>query len=437
VRKALAHYYPPTAEEFKELWENGAIVLDTNVLLDLYRYSEASRNEFAAVLRLLAERLWIPHQVALEFHKNRLQVIDDQLSAFDALTKKIESARSNLEGEMGAYSRNESMDIAVLISRSKEMFAELVEMVAGAKSSHRVIPHNVDEDTTAVFLTSLFEGRVGGPFSEVDLKQVYDDGAKRYKAKVPPGYRDADKPDPERYGDLVLWKQVLQFATETKKDVLFITGDSKEDWWRRERGKTIGPRPELIAEFRTHSERQVHFYAPKQFLERAQQHLNAEISQATYDEIDNLSTQQEADRAYHAVYPDSAVERLRARIRETRARLTQLELSHNRPLSNAKRMAKLQRLLSALDDEKTRLVEIFDGTEDPEDYAELSEMLILNQEKRDEVFEAFAQEHDEHLSTAESPDERARLMNLLAQLEVEYEMWHRGSTGSPDANGLR
>ncbi|WP_425588779.1 PIN-like domain-containing protein [Streptomyces thinghirensis] len=45
-------------------------MLDTNVLLNLYRSNESTRRDTLAALARLRERLWIPHQVLTEFWRN-------------------------------------------------------------------------------------------------------------------------------------------------------------------------------------------------------------------------------------------------------------------------------------------------------------------------------------------------------------------------------
>ncbi len=38
-------YHQPTEEEFSQLWRNALFVFDTNVLLNLYRYQSATRDQ--------------------------------------------------------------------------------------------------------------------------------------------------------------------------------------------------------------------------------------------------------------------------------------------------------------------------------------------------------------------------------------------------------
>ena len=43
MRKTFPGYYRPTEAEFRRLWDKCIFVLDANVLLNLYRYSEETR----------------------------------------------------------------------------------------------------------------------------------------------------------------------------------------------------------------------------------------------------------------------------------------------------------------------------------------------------------------------------------------------------------
>jgi hypothetical protein len=91
VKEAFFGYYAPTSKEYEILWKEAMIILDANVLLDLYRFPATSRDEFITVLESLKERLWIPHQVALEFQRNRLTVISTERKATE---KALESAKA-------------------------------------------------------------------------------------------------------------------------------------------------------------------------------------------------------------------------------------------------------------------------------------------------------------------------------------------------------
>ena len=82
MKKQFAEYYELPEERIKEIWENSLIVFDTNVLLNLYRYNEDARTEFINVIKFYKERLWIPYQVGLEFHRLRSDIIKGQDLSF-------------------------------------------------------------------------------------------------------------------------------------------------------------------------------------------------------------------------------------------------------------------------------------------------------------------------------------------------------------------
>ena len=82
IRDLFPGYYQPTEEEFKSIWEECIFSFDTNVLLHIYRYSPETKDRLFEILEKLQERIWIPHQVAYEIHKNRIDVIYHQSFAY-------------------------------------------------------------------------------------------------------------------------------------------------------------------------------------------------------------------------------------------------------------------------------------------------------------------------------------------------------------------
>ena len=57
-------------------------VMDTTVLLNLYRYSRPTRDELLEVLRALSGKLFLPHQIGREFLERRLSTIRSQREKF-------------------------------------------------------------------------------------------------------------------------------------------------------------------------------------------------------------------------------------------------------------------------------------------------------------------------------------------------------------------
>ncbi|RLK60440.1 PIN-like domain-containing protein [Actinokineospora cianjurensis] len=63
-------YRSPTPEELRRVLTSGIVVPDTNLLLNLYRYTATARDTLLRALEKL-ETLWVPHQVLTEFWRNR------------------------------------------------------------------------------------------------------------------------------------------------------------------------------------------------------------------------------------------------------------------------------------------------------------------------------------------------------------------------------
>jgi hypothetical protein len=84
VRTDFPGYYRPTEGEFAELWKHCVFILEANILPDLYRFPKKLRNDLIKVIKFTANanRLCIPHQVALEYQENRLIVIAEQVKRF-------------------------------------------------------------------------------------------------------------------------------------------------------------------------------------------------------------------------------------------------------------------------------------------------------------------------------------------------------------------
>ena len=60
-----------------------------NVLLNLYRYNDETRNEFIKIIKFYKKRLWIPYQVGLEFHRRREEIMRKNAAAYKLLGDSI------------------------------------------------------------------------------------------------------------------------------------------------------------------------------------------------------------------------------------------------------------------------------------------------------------------------------------------------------------
>ena len=89
MRSAIKEYIEPSSKEKQELWEKAIFVFDTNVLLNLYRYSAKTRNSLLDAFQSFRDRVWIPYQVAYEYMRKRCEVIYETVQRYDQFKKEI------------------------------------------------------------------------------------------------------------------------------------------------------------------------------------------------------------------------------------------------------------------------------------------------------------------------------------------------------------
>lgn len=284
MRNIFNGYYRPSDQQFEELWRKGTIALDANVLLNLYRYSTDTRDRLIATLREFKQRLWLPHQAAFEFHRNRLPVAFEQLDAYEKLGVLLESHKSELKKKLGDFKRHPLIRVEALASRLERGFDSALKTIDEHRLKH---PSPTDDDSILNAITDLFDGRVGDPYGDERLAKIYKEGELRYAKLKPPGYKDAQtKKDDGKFGDLIIWFQMIDFAKQTNMPIILVTDDVKEDWWLRVNGKTIGPRPELISEMRKESSVDFYIYKTDQFMEYSNKFIKKKgISAAALNEV--------------------------------------------------------------------------------------------------------------------------------------------------------
>jgi len=278
-------HFKESESSLREVWNTSLFVFDANILLNLYRYSDATRNEFLRILETIKDRAWLPHRAAEEYLNNRLSVIDQQEKSYDDTVKSIELLKRDLEN-----ARQHPFVSKDIMERMSSVFEELCNELKNNKSVHTT---RISSEEIKDSIAGIFENSVGFPYEKERLEQLISEGEERYKQKVPPGFKDGSKSGSRevfsdqcrKYGDLIVWTQVIDKATELEKGVVLVTDDKKEDWWEKFKGKTVGPRPELVKEFKDRASQTFHMYQADRFLELARENLGEQVSEEIVEEI--------------------------------------------------------------------------------------------------------------------------------------------------------
>lgn len=284
MRTKFSGHFKPSEKEFETLWKKAVFCLDANVLLNLYRYSEPASKTLANLLEFYKGRVFLPNQSAKEYLGNRLSVTSGQISEYTKAVRTLEELAGSFSEKNRHPSLPEDMEKEVL-----EYFDKLITMLKDKQNEKN---QSLTNDELLDFSSRLFDGKTGDAYTDKKLSEIKDLGEQRYALKVPPGYKDDDKSealDPMRkFGDLVVWFQIMDYAKNKKKPVIFITDDKKEDWWLIQSGKTISPRPELLEEFHRVTNQPFWMYSVDRFIKLASEEAKKEVDPAVIEEVKTL-----------------------------------------------------------------------------------------------------------------------------------------------------
>jgi hypothetical protein len=278
LQQLFPHYYAPTEDELAQVWGTATFTFDASALLNLYAYSPETRQEVFAALTKVQERLWLPHQAAEEYQRNRLRVIAEQYN------KQIEIDRIIFDAQKQALATDKT--------KSFDFFAHRRQIEQAFMAAHQSLAvlrpvrwSYLEADPLRDQIATLFGDHIGEPYDDSRLKQIHDEGRDRYNKRIPPGFMDQDKNSARRYGDLILWFQLIDHGCATTRPVIFITDDIKSDWWIGHNGAGYLPLPKLVEEMHQKANVAFHLFTTSGFFFQAQRH-EMQIARRALEEIE-------------------------------------------------------------------------------------------------------------------------------------------------------
>lgn len=240
--------------------EKTIIFVDTNVWLNIYHYSPQFSNFALNCLLTVKDYLFIPATVYQEFefgHKqakksleNRIKNVGRPVSNGIAKTQNLILNSCNI---LKRYEFPEADDITKrLTEKIEEMNSIFDEYLERLKDCEFEIYAWNDKDLLEEFIANLLE--INHVLPALSQKEIYEwsrEAEKRFKNKQPPGFEDDKKKTGiQKYNDFFLWKEILRYAKNEKKNVIFVTDDVKADWWETTQTQGKKFRSELYTEFK-------------------------------------------------------------------------------------------------------------------------------------------------------------------------------------------
>lgn len=300
-----------TANRENRLWSDCIFVFDTSALLAFYYYPDETRkNIFEEIFEAQKTKLWIPDHVQFEFLKNREGVIkkpieenytpliQNFLNPITGTTKIIEDKLEQLKEITKKQDTHPFIDNTSIIEFENKIkgYHEAIILFDKAykeqiENSKKEILQLQTDDTILEHFEKYF--KVGRKYSFDEIIEITKEGKHRYEFKIPPGYKDLTdkKIGTQIFGDLIIWKQILEYAKEIEKNVVLVCNDIKEDWCikdSKENNRIKSPRFELIKEFNDFTGKEIWMYSTSQFLFTAKEILKAEIKEESINDISEL-----------------------------------------------------------------------------------------------------------------------------------------------------
>ena len=292
------HLIPLDKEMKDQVRMEGFIALDANVLLDLYRLPPTEADKVLSVLGCdkVHTRLWVPHQAALEFYRNRLDVIRGEVAKANHLRDEADRAFQSIadaaKSAITTFKNTDFRKYHPFADKSKwarqieKRFANLLDFTSDDciksirseyENSRAGYPVTITSDPLLPKIQTLINGHIGAPLDAEEQAEVGVEAERRIKEKIPPGYKDRKKDGTRPYGDYIVFRQILKKAENENNHCLLVSNENHEDWLLIVEGNTLGARPELRKEFIDVSNKELHIDSLSSFTQWASQKYEIDI----------------------------------------------------------------------------------------------------------------------------------------------------------------
>lgn len=274
--------------ELNKLFDSGIFVFDTNVLLNLYRYNSNIRSILLESLEELSKhkKVWLPYQIAKEFASNRDKVIIDTINNYEQLENEENKFIKIVKDKLRLDEKDNEI----------EELQNIVKKWIDKQKMANLLVKSVSNDDILDQILDIFDKKVGDCLSDDELNELKSEYNKRCSNEIPPGYCDKNKENGKGFGDLIIWKQIIKHAKDENVNIIYITNDSKEDWWQISSGHVIGPRFELREEFSKETGKLFYMYTMNKFLEYYSETFDKPLDQSIINELNKSINR---NRAYY------------------------------------------------------------------------------------------------------------------------------------------
>lgn len=278
-------YKPEISKETEtKLWENAIFVWDTSAICSLYSLTDEAKTKILDILEFIEDRVWIPARVYEEYERHRLNLLrkpkTEHYKQPDFLSlhylKKLDDYLNVVSSDGYYHPRFTADTINRLRLLQKEATKVLNAIRITTENAIDAAHDKIEQQAKSDIIKEYFDGfSKGKGFSFTDIMDIIKEGSIRYEHSIPPGYMDSkDKDSIDKFGDLIIWKEICKYAQESNSSVIFICNDLKEDWNAgTAKNNEMIPREELLKEFHSASGKDIWFYTLNGFISKFCEHF--------------------------------------------------------------------------------------------------------------------------------------------------------------------
>lgn len=201
------------------------IVLDTNILINVHKKVFYSLPVLKSIFDANEDRLWIPKHVWTEYTENWSGIPKQCKKALDESQVRINQNidKFKIRNAAGLVESQAQTKIELKFNPIRE---EIKRFYSNEKKKYSETQNTKIYDEMKDWLGV----KVGNGFKIHEIIKIMWEGEVRYKNIIPPGYEDESKKNGNVFGDLIIWKEILDKAKKTNADIVFVTEDLKGDW---------------------------------------------------------------------------------------------------------------------------------------------------------------------------------------------------------------
>ena len=265
MKEYFPGFYHAVQDDLLDFQQDALIVTDAYLLLDLFRISEGKKLVKLLQKENIRKNLWLPYESVWLYHQLMHSVLMEQIDKVKSTLAHLTLFKQNVENKCTHPYIGDD-----LMQKTTQLIQDL-EVNLNQESKDLADTLQNKDDSIISSIDGLFpKDKIGSEYDEAELNQLFGEASKRYANEIPPGYLcDVScKNDRIRYHDYIVWNEMQKRINTDEKNIVFVTNRIRPDWFFIYDDKVIGPRKELVNEFKRNTKCDIyivttHFFVSK------------------------------------------------------------------------------------------------------------------------------------------------------------------------------